>query len=600
MIAERLSGRILTAEALKVALIVVVTFAVYAALSRLIEDPRIFVDEIRYMDAAGSLADGHGLHTRGEAYGWAPGYPAILAPILALASGRPQSYAWIKAANAFFFALSAIPLYLLARRLVPSRGALVVAVLAVALPSSVYVGLVLTESLAYLVFSFAMLAFVLALEKPTTTRQFGALAGIGAAYLVRSQFAVLYLAYVVALACVVASESSGRRAALRNLWPTVVSSALLGAGAVGLLVVRGAAALGRYDDLWRSYDVVGVGRWLVYHVADLDLYVGLCPVVFVPAILTTLYRERDRAFFWALTTVTVGTLLVTAAFASTPFSEGRLHDRYLFYVVPLWVLAGARWIVAGAERSFRSLAAGIALLLLPVALLPFDRLVAEDPWRQLEATGTQIWSRLGGWTIGQGLTGHRAIAVVALVAVAATSFLPPRGATLLLIPVALSFVCSSALLWHRGIDASKWHAFPDRNASTLAWVDAAVPTGATVMLVDLSARCPKYGVDYALTEFYNDRVGPVSQLSRPTNDSLPTHWSHVALDGTLVGTSGRPLRGEWVVIPHGVTALGSAVAEGVRRHLVLWRVPGVLRFGDHSEAHLVARACSAVQSAASH
>ena len=39
-------------------------------------------------------------------------------------------------------------------------------------------------------------------------------------------------------------------------------------------------------------------------------------------------------------------LLVVGAFSSTEFGIGFLHNRYLFYVVPLWLVATAVW----AER----------------------------------------------------------------------------------------------------------------------------------------------------------------------------------------------------------------------------------------------------------
>ncbi len=601
----RLVSSVLRREVLLVCAAVALAFVVYAVLAHLVEDPRIFVDENRYMDAAGSLADGHGLRTRGQAYGWSPGYPAALAPLLALSPGRPEAYLWIKLANAAFFALAAVPVYLLARRLLPRIVAGAVILLALAIPSSVYVGLVLTESLAYLIFSLAVLALVLAVERPTAGRQLAAVLAVAAAYLVRSQFAVLYPAYLAALSASLVSEPTGsRRKRLLGLWPSGISLAIVSVVLSALLASRGASALGRYDDLWRSYDLGGVVRWFAYHAADLGLYLGLFPLVLLPAILVALYRggaaesARRRAFLFVFAAVTAGMLLVTAAFASTPFSEDRLHDRYLFYVVPLWLIAGAVWIRDGAPRPRAALGAGVVLLLGFIAVLPFDRLAANDPWRQLEAAGTPVWGRLASWTIGHGLSGHRAIGIVTVVVAVLAILLPTRFAWTFAAPVAASFLVNGALLWHHSFDASRWHVFADRSDAALAWVDGAVPSGAEVTVADVSSvRCPQFGYAYPLTEFYNDRIGLVAQFSRPPANALPTEWVKVGSDGRLVGRSGRPLVADWVVLPPGVRPRGRPVAEGTRGHLVLWRVPGVIAVGAGSERKLAARACDGLRAA---
>ena len=66
-----------------------------------------------------------------------------------------------------------------------------VAALAVAIPSSIYTSLVLTESAAYLTASLALLAVVLALERPTALRQLALLGAVALAYPTRPQFGAL-------------------------------------------------------------------------------------------------------------------------------------------------------------------------------------------------------------------------------------------------------------------------------------------------------------------------------------------------------------------------------------------------------------------------
>ena len=586
--------RWLSPGALAAVAVVVAAFGVYGVLSSQVRDPRIFVDEIRYMDAGDSVAHGRGLETRGQAYGWAPAYPVVIAPILSAARSRPPAYFWIKLANALLFALAAVPIYLLARLLLPWADAALVAALAVAVPSSVYTGLVMTESLAYLAFSTAVYAMVRALERPAALRQLGVIACIAVAYLVRPQFAALYPAYLFALAF--RQRSLLNRGKVRALWPTALSCVLVVGGVAGIFALRGSAALGRYDDLWRSYNPVAVARWGAYHVADLALYLGLVPVVLLPAMLVALHRRRAgasiaRAFLAAFVSVNVCALLVVAAFASTPYSQDRLQDRYLFYVVPLWLVAGAVWLRDGARRSRVTVAIGAVLLLGVIAALPVDRLLAEDSWRQLVAAGTPLWTQFSDWAAAHGTTGHRAVFATAAVAVMVTFFVPVRWTWLLVVVVGLTLVSNSALLWRSGIDASRTDVFPNRSDGSIAWIDARVPARRTVTMLYVPVpRCPSLGDAYALTEFFNDRVGPIPQFGAVDPNGLPSEAVRIDQHGRVLRPSGAPLSTDWLVVPSGVRVQGRPLAVGTNERLVLWRVPGRVRLRARSEGEVEAEA----------
>ncbi len=94
------------------------TFLLYGLLSLGADGPRVHPDEERYLIAASSLVEGEGLTLRGEDYGFGPLLPLVLAAIIRVAGSVDAAYDWFKAANALFFALTAVPVYLLARRLV--------------------------------------------------------------------------------------------------------------------------------------------------------------------------------------------------------------------------------------------------------------------------------------------------------------------------------------------------------------------------------------------------------------------------------------------------------------------------------------------------
>ena len=174
-------------------------FCLYSLLSLFIGGPRVHPDEERYVIAASSLVEGEGLTLRGADYGFGPLLALMLAAILRLAGSVDSAYDWFKAANALLFALTAVPVYLLARRLVSGWWAVLAAGLAVTIPSSISVATVMTESLSYVATAWALYAIMLALERPTVLRQFAVLAATAVAFLTRPQFGILYVTWVGAL-----------------------------------------------------------------------------------------------------------------------------------------------------------------------------------------------------------------------------------------------------------------------------------------------------------------------------------------------------------------------------------------------------------------
>ena len=150
-----------------VAGLVVVSTGIRYALARRIVTPWIMVDELIYSELAKSLADGGRFLLRGEhtaAYGFV--YPALLAPAWALFDAIPQAYAAAKAINSFVVSLSAIPAYLLARRVLSPYYALGAAVLVMAVPTLLYSGMLMTENAFYPAFLLAALAMCMWLEHP--------------------------------------------------------------------------------------------------------------------------------------------------------------------------------------------------------------------------------------------------------------------------------------------------------------------------------------------------------------------------------------------------------------------------------------------------
>ncbi len=151
-------------------------------------------------------------------------------------------------------------------------------------------------------------------------------------------------------------------ALLRSRWsalrPFVALYALGAAAAVGLVVLQ--AARGRsLADLLGAYSIVGEGgydagqvlRFWLWHVEELDLYVGIVP--FVALLLALMVGrtlpDRLQEHVAATTALVLWSTLAVGTFASR-FASDRVQDRYLFFLAPLLVVVLLAWVELGAPR----------------------------------------------------------------------------------------------------------------------------------------------------------------------------------------------------------------------------------------------------------
>src|SRR5438270_4714791 len=258
--------------------------------------PWIMVDELVYSELAKSFAaTGHFLvrdHPSGS-YGFV--YPVLISPAYRLYASVPQAYAAAKTINSVLMSLTAVPAYFLARRVVTPALALLAALLAVAVPSTLYAGTMMTENAFYPIFVCAALALVLCLERPTALRQLVLLAISALAYETRPQAVAL----VPALATAPLLLTWWRGAPWRSLLAFRWLYGILGAAVVVVLTVELArghspvAALGAYETAGHQHYAVGaVLKWLLYHTAELDLYLSLLPFAAL-LVLALLARRLD-------------------------------------------------------------------------------------------------------------------------------------------------------------------------------------------------------------------------------------------------------------------------------------------------------------------
>ncbi len=585
------------------ALTVATAFCAYALLAHASPAPRVFLDELIYMDAASSLADGEGLRVREEPYGFAVLYPIVLAPLL-VAFERDVAYELAKGLNAFLFVLAAFPVYLLARRLLERWASVAVAAFSVAIPSAMYASVVMTESLAYLLSCTALLVIVLALERPTVGRQLGALGVIALATLARPQFIALYAAVAVALVAV--PFLLGRRPGLRQLagtlWPTFAAGLL---GVAGILVrplVTGGDALGAYSVLWRSYSPVEVGRFFVYEVANLGLYLAVVPLVVAPIVVVALVRgaragdERQAAFAALFVSVNAAVILLVAAFDS--YHVLYLHDRYLFYVVPLWLVGLFVWLAKGAPRPFAAAAVGVGLAAL-VGLAPLSDLERYRGHWRFHALGTAFPTEVAD-ALGSTTAARVVLAALAVGLAAAVLYLRARAVSLAVMALACVFLLNSTGAWGTALDPLSKTAFP-LGTEDKRWVDTRVPAASVVTLLYVSCEgavsTERWQVttnSVLLTEFFNSSVGRVLHVGGADESAA----IRIRPDGTVVQASTlRPVRSRYVVAQSSVPVDGRRIAAGTAEPLVLWRSDGPLRTAAGSNADLRAGVCREAEGA---
>ena len=512
---------------------VIVAACVYAGAAQLVSTPRVHPDEHIYWLGGAALAAGEGLTLRGDDYVLGPVYPAVLAGVLKLAPDRETAYHLAKVANALLFALAAIPIFLVARRLLTRWWSVGVAAMSLAVPSSLYVSLVMTESVSYFAFSLAIYAIVLAVERSTVPRQLAAIAAIALAYETRAQFAVLFAAYLAALVVVWAQERERRplRSVLAELWPSLAALVLGIAGFIVRPLARGdspADSVGAYSVLFRGYDPLDIVKWIAYLLTDLEIYLAIVPIAVAPIVISRLWQRgrsgsrQAAAFVAAFAMVNGGMLFVTAAFSSTVFGFDRLHDRNLFYLAPLWLVVLAVWLADGLPRPRVALAVGIAAAVALPLVLPF-RYIAGDVG--VDVVPSALWARLNDHLAGEVVTARKLLVLLLLALAVAIAVLPRRYGWVFPAVMLASFAVTGTLAWDRIVDAQENAVFEGAGAQTRSWIDDRIPSDARVTKLYIDGtRCPSSALTrhaLYLTEFFNATVNRAAYIDDSIPDGLP-------------------------------------------------------------------------------
>jgi len=556
--------------------IVAGSFAVRAWLARGMLGPFIMVDELIYSELGRSLADSRELLVRDvSSPGYGIVYPALISPAYAVFERLTDAYAAVKTLNALVMSLAAIPAYFLARRVVGQGLSLLAAVLAVSLPSLVYTGSVMTENAFYPVFLVTALLLTLVLERPTTARQVALLLAVGVAAATRVQAVVLLPALLTAPLLLALFRREGLRAGLRPFrW---LYGIVFGAGALLLVaqLVRGKSLsdlLGAYSIVGESdYELGEVLRYALYHVAELDLYLGVVPVA-ATIVLLGCSRSLDRPLQAVLATalaVTFWLVLVVSAFASV-FAQ-RIQERNLFVVVPLFLVLLLAWVDRGAPRPrVLALAAAAAAAGL-VLLIPFERFIDTSAL-------SDTLMLLPWWSVQDhvGLEWVAELALALALGLAALFvFLPRRYALALPLVVLAYYAAVFHPIWageHGVKQASAGAVFQGIRGAPRDWIDAALPPDAQAAVL-WTGRADRFTVNQ--NEFFNRTVGPVYYLRQPTPGGVgETRVRIDPRDGVMHLPGGMPLSVEYLLTDGSVTPDGDVVARDDLLGTTLWRLRG--------------------------
>jgi Dolichyl-phosphate-mannose-protein mannosyltransferase len=555
--------------------------------------PWIVPDEPVYSQLARSFAETGHFAVAGHpfpAWSFGPLYPILVAPAYWAFSSLTDAYLMVKALNCLLFASAAIPAYLLARRLLDQRNALLLAFLAVLIPSGIYTTKVMTESLSYPLFLVAALSVVAVLERPSRRAEVFALAAIAAAALSRAQLIVLLPAFLSAALLVGALEQrervprGARRYAVRQLrtYPiTWLALAGFGVTIAVLTVFRSllGGVAGGHGPATANVDPVRVAQSFVLHLAALDLYVGVLPFAALMVMAGVALRrgaQRETRVLCAFTISVSCWLAVVAAkylVAAYPGSFLRIYDRYIFYAVPLVLIAFFVWLRDGLPRPRGTWAVTTFAAALP-AVIPYSHVISGGEWGVSSSSVALVpWANLR-FLVGTPIVIYPVLLLGA--AYLANAFLRSRDREWLVFLVAANFVVVTMFaLWGNSGVAQQALSQGVGRASDRSWIDSAVGAGQRVDVLWAGSRSSSAGARYAMweSEFFNRSVHRQYWLHRPLYEGYPGNPLAVR-SGALYLADGRRFRARYVLTNSKTHLNGRRVAINKAARLVLYEVDG--------------------------
>ncbi len=485
----------------------------------------VMTDELQQVklgtSAAGSLSPVPELHGE-HVSSLSQLYPLLIAPFFALLR-MPAAIDAIHALNGLLIALAAWPAHRLTYDVTRSRlAAYLVAALTAFVPWTVLSTTLTTPVIAYPIVVWAVLLMERALVAPTPRREGAALAVLALAGLARTQLVVLLAAYPLS---VVLHELGFRRARpqLRE------HPALIVACVFGLLALAAAAAFGRASSLLGSYsitargDLLPAGVWssAVRHLLNIAVPTAMLPLALAAGWTATALRDalhKVQHSYACLLLVIAPLMTLQVASFDLRFTPGGFpQGRYLFFIVPLLLVASAACLLEGRRTALPVAVAG-AVVAGTIGLGKLGGPVIY--WASPSSALQSAYARL---LPGSLETSMRVLTVaLTLVAVALLVWAPPRASVATVLGALLVLFGFEARYIFVDYALPLTTRTPVTIASRADWIDAAVPRGASVTLI--TADYP--GSDsWWDVEYWNERVDQAYSLDGATTHTPFPHGS---------------------------------------------------------------------------
>jgi hypothetical protein len=577
--------------------IFLLSLALRALLSSEVKSPFIFLDELVYPRLAVSIGRSASLSLWGATgLTYPPLYPLVLSPIYALHASGTTAYVWIKIVNSFLMSLAVFPIYKISRFVLPRRHALIVAGLAALAPLMYYTTLAMSENLAYPLCMFSVWAMLAAIQTPSAKRDAVLLVSIVAATATRLQMVVLFPAALTAIAVVALLADRADGGAIRAIRRRFLRHRLLVAAAiVAVLAYLAAKATGHsLSSATGSYSTLGsssaqspwtVARIAVQQLAELSL--ALCVVPFAGTLVAAYVffrygpRRGGAAVFASVALAVTFWVLVEVADAAVaiPSTElPRIHERYLIYVLPLFItafVAAAR--LPAKQLSLRVAASAVILAALAPALIPFGKVVNNTIVG--DTFGLDLFARQTAH--GKIVALHNPVTTSVIIAAAfgSTLVLARHALPALVIGVAIFFLLFSLSVRSRIVSASLGAA---KVLAVDGWVDQSHPHGTVALLIG-----PGMTREVALeTAFYNTSVSRIYATCTIQAGTALGYRVTAGRNGSIL-ENGHAIRAAYAVVSQRFRVRGAVIARDRRRNvLVVKTAPGPLRLvpGVHATA----------------
>lgn len=474
------------------AVLVVVSIALRLIVNTKFQAPTILTDELTYSTLARTIAE-QGVNLSN---GYGIVYPLLLAPSWAIAHAGTEAYTLMKATNAVLVSLTAIPVFLWARRMMSARFALLAAALTLLMPSMAYSGHIMTENAFVLFFTIAVWRLSVAVEKPTVVNQLILLVALAVAFETRAQAAVLVLALPLVIALAILAEEhtgvfswAGCWKRLVRFWPLALVALL----AIAAIALRTLVSDWHWNQLLQAYGATAdgqyaapkVARYFLWHLGEATFALGVIPIAAVLALVgaAVLRRSRssaERAYLSTVIVVAPLAILQVAAFMS--YWAERVSERNMFCVFPMLLVGLALWLEQGLPRTRRTTAiaaaiAGVLALSTPFAFL-YQRAPSTETWAVVVP---DLLTR----KLANGIDDVQVLIVVG-VALALMLFGITRaniGMPLIVLAIAGFFLVGQVAAVHTVAKAARDYRNVPSLGPDASWIDESVPQNESVAFI---------------------------------------------------------------------------------------------------------------------